>query len=1192
MPPPPPSHPHFMRPGPGPPPGFESSPKRPSDEAFHARGFANAGLGPAHGSGESVRAGLGPGPRQSQSLGPSQPPHPPSQSSGFSRQGMQNGFAALPPPPLQQMPPPPLLPPPPPPPPRKFAGAPAHHSHNRGNDFSRGASFESQPDFRRPVKPVEASTDSPRPRTSSAVGSTSDVSQPPPRGDLAHATDGKVTTPSTVLQNTLEQSSPKKPPVVAISTHPATSSPSATHSGTPLRSAGQQSETPVANAPSPKPRVPISIPLSRPASDLVQSPRAESPTLGRSSPQPSPRLLSDTRSASVNCFSSVPSMDTAAVLLQLSKVEESLNKVGREMRVRELQLEDEANGAPRGDDEAETNELIASDGGSDARSIALDVAARFANKNRDCVEPVRQVRHPHCEVLVDIIAQNRTRAAAANAALRRICMDSERGLDASRQNATAPSYVMPPEVGDAVRAAIASNVRDTLARRRAMSKEYSERLTIWKKRTRQAVDKRSREKRDACKERDRFLFRAIHGEGAVLSLRTSSGRTSTKVLTGVTSGGTPFVNPSAEVDAAVAELEIGGTPGSELIWSRTLADLPVQNASAPPTDCGSVLIEDPVAMYINACAVNPWSREETLIFLEKFVVFQKDFRRIATFLEHKSTADVIRFYYQNKLRLNLKIISLKRRGLKRVHLMTLAGLRRQSDSGKRSPKLTGTGGQPSVTVSQSLSPKRKHSATNGPPSKRPRMPRQEDIVLSANASSSSVEVGRSVAPDDDANDANDAAEPTQQNELRDTSKKLSEDWSPSGVKPEQLAVGTNSGEAAPRGNVEGTANNEIDTEPEVVELASEEKVETKKKNSESTETEQKGSSSNVATSSVHDSETNGHVAPVAHPEARPSTTAGKVSPNLAESKGSKDASKPRAVWTLDERALFHKHYAANGNSWRKVAAIMPSKTMSQVKGYWLKLNAAKESERHKAKPSSSSSGGHDGTSTPHVHSAPPVQSSSGSETPVSVSELPSKSLGPSQAAGDPSPSSGERTVSPQRASDSTKLPNGIEATAKKREEIKPVAPRSDNAPQEMSLVLPLPRDPVLSGPADPVSRSGTPSVPKFRSAPSPGGPSLSKSATTPNAISKGPAVVARPQGLARIPLSSPSPSLSLRSVPSVSPQASGTPRAPGSTRLQDIVKRARAAGFLANSGPSNPSVARSSPSVEQPAKLEETDAKK
>lgn len=1052
--------------------------------------------------------------------------------------------------------------------------------------------MDSQPGLRRQVKPVEASSASPRRLNSSPLESTGNVSLQPSRGDLANAADGKDTSPSTLPKKVSGQCSTKEAPSVAVSTQPATSPPSAAHLGTPLRSAVVKSETPVAKAPSPKPRVQISIPLSRPASDFVQGSRVKSPTQGRPCPQPSPRLLSDTRSASVNCFSSLPSMDTAAVLLQLSKVEESLSKVGREMRVRELQLEDEANGVPRADDGAATDDVIASSGGSDARSIALDVAARFAHKNRDCVAPVRQVRHPHCEVLVDIIAQNRSRAAAANAALRRICMDSERGLDASLRNEITP-YVMPEEVGAAVRTAIASNFDDMVARRRAMSKEYAERLTIWKKRTKQGIDKRSREKRDACKERDRFLFRAIHGEGAVLSLRTSSGRTSTKVLTGVTSGGTPFVNPSAEVDAAVAELEVGGTPGSELIWSRTLADLPVQNASVPPTDCGSVLIEDPVAMYINACAVNPWSRAETVLFLEKFVLFQKDFRRIATFLEHKSTADVIRFYYQNKLRLNLKLISLKRRGLKRVHLMSLAGLRRQSDSGKRSPKLTGVARQPSVTFSPSRSPKRKHSASNGPPSKRPRVPRHEDIVLSSNASSSSMEVGRITARGDDAKDA---AEPSLRDEPRDTVKEMSATASPNGVKPEKLTGGAKSGETDTHGIVEGTASEEVETEPEVVGVASEEKVETKKKNVGSTENESKGSPSNVATSSVHDSETNGHVASVAHPESKPSATAGKVSPNLTESKAAKDASKPRAVWTLEERALFHKHYAANGNSWRKVAAIMPSKTMSQVKGYWLKLNAGKDSERHKAKPSSSTSGGHDGASTPHAQAAqaaPPVQSSSGSETPVSVSELPSKSLGPLPTALDPSlASNGERTGSPQHTSDAQKLPNGIGATVEKLEESKPVVPRPGTVSQEMSLVLPVPRDPALSGPADPVSRSGTSSFPKFRSAPSPGGSSFPKPATTPNAISKGPPVVTRPQGLARIPLSSPSPSLSLRSVPSMSPQASGTPRAPGSTRLQDIVKRARAAGFLANSGLSNATGARSTPSVDQPTKLEETDAKK
>ncbi|KAF7820112.1 Nuclear receptor corepressor 1 [Senna tora] len=59
------------------------------------------------------------------------------------------------------------------------------------------------------------------------------------------------------------------------------------------------------------------------------------------------------------------------------------------------------------------------------------------------------------------------------------------------------------------------------------------------------------------------------------------------------------------------------------------------------------LIKDPIA-YEKARAMNNlWTSEEKDIFMDKFAAFGKDFRKIASFLDHKTTADCVEFYYKN-----------------------------------------------------------------------------------------------------------------------------------------------------------------------------------------------------------------------------------------------------------------------------------------------------------------------------------------------------------------------------------------------------------------------------------------------------------------------------------------------------------------------------------------------------------------
>ncbi|KAF8403020.1 hypothetical protein HHK36_011115 [Tetracentron sinense] len=60
------------------------------------------------------------------------------------------------------------------------------------------------------------------------------------------------------------------------------------------------------------------------------------------------------------------------------------------------------------------------------------------------------------------------------------------------------------------------------------------------------------------------------------------------------------------------------------------------------------LIEDPYAVEKERKLINPWTSKEKEIFLDMLATFGKDFRKIASCLDHKTTADCIEFYYKNQ----------------------------------------------------------------------------------------------------------------------------------------------------------------------------------------------------------------------------------------------------------------------------------------------------------------------------------------------------------------------------------------------------------------------------------------------------------------------------------------------------------------------------------------------------------------
>ncbi|CAK9275150.1 unnamed protein product [Sphagnum jensenii] len=62
----------------------------------------------------------------------------------------------------------------------------------------------------------------------------------------------------------------------------------------------------------------------------------------------------------------------------------------------------------------------------------------------------------------------------------------------------------------------------------------------------------------------------------------------------------------------------------------------------------NALVEDPISLEHERVGINPWSIEEKKCFFEKFAMYNKNFSKIASHLEHKTTADCVEFYYRNQ----------------------------------------------------------------------------------------------------------------------------------------------------------------------------------------------------------------------------------------------------------------------------------------------------------------------------------------------------------------------------------------------------------------------------------------------------------------------------------------------------------------------------------------------------------------
>ena len=213
-----------------------------------------------------------------------------------------------------------------------------------------------------------------------------------------------------------------------------------------------------------------------------------------------------------------------------------------------------------------------------------------------------------------------------------------------------------PEIVDAV----VQQQRVLAARHRRRRQTYQRLYQAWRRRRRQAEAACPPAEQEAARQRDRYLFMAARG----MDTSTLPQQRSTVL---------------AELDTYIFEIEMdGGTAGGRERWQRSLAIIPDQEeedmpASTARIGSGSVRMEDPLREHYHARAINPWSEAEQMVLVEKFLVYYKDFHKIASFLEHKTTEDCVAYYFQNKIRLGLRPLYREYQAMRRANGRLLAG---------------------------------------------------------------------------------------------------------------------------------------------------------------------------------------------------------------------------------------------------------------------------------------------------------------------------------------------------------------------------------------------------------------------------------------------------------------------------------------------------------------------------------------
>ena len=272
-----------------------------------------------------------------------------------------------------------------------------------------------------------------------------------------------------------------------------------------------------------------------------------------------------------------------------------------------------------------------------AGEIDPAAAAEAAARSRRCAEMIQEMvtgDEPRADVVARIVRANELAANKSHDGVKHTC-----GLPlanelprVSVEEAAARNFANENHPS---RAGVRDAVKDVLRRRRAAVADKQLTLAV-----------------TYLKRREKWRVRMVAAD-----------RTRLEKMYGVKPGGklpTPGSRGSGRLNSSMAGVAKSDYEEMQILQQlqrvealKSIIKLPPQVLDPEERRLAAfksrnALVEDPVAEVDALKLVRPWTAEEKKTFHEKFASFGKNFKRIATFIDGRTTADCVVYYYQRQ----------------------------------------------------------------------------------------------------------------------------------------------------------------------------------------------------------------------------------------------------------------------------------------------------------------------------------------------------------------------------------------------------------------------------------------------------------------------------------------------------------------------------------------------------------------
>ncbi|WFD28081.1 DNA-binding protein snt1 [Malassezia nana] len=213
--------------------------------------------------------------------------------------------------------------------------------------------------------------------------------------------------------------------------------------------------------------------------------------------------------------------------------------------------------------------------------------------------------------------------------------------------ADAPIQADPALVQERIHAQVQAKEQAYEAKLQALREEYRTKHQAWTeycRRLDQMYERRAMQRSGASAHDDSPM------SSSLLSAVSTPASSRTFRRGGIGSGGFgDVVRSEAEFQEILASLENAEMQDPAVRAARTSATVPDMDLREPLVfDNDNGYVADPVHFYFDRFDPDVWSEEEKAIFARRYVLYPKQFGRIAEKLPHKTAKQCVAFYYLHK----------------------------------------------------------------------------------------------------------------------------------------------------------------------------------------------------------------------------------------------------------------------------------------------------------------------------------------------------------------------------------------------------------------------------------------------------------------------------------------------------------------------------------------------------------------